>query len=318
MQDIAIILGSLAGVATAAVAIRISARSNRTLGSSPHATEEARRLEIERDIITKTITRLYEADSGLTRGQRDGLLVKYQRQMDAIQVKMQRLKNAGSSSMGADSGVGDLMVRMDEKLSKLDDRIYELSSSMAETRAKLLESNVRAFTREPPRGEPTMQGTEPASMHVAPSSGASVVVPSPSPPPKVPAAGTPAATGTKAGDKIESSQTHKGSLPSKAREVKPMPKARIINTDVKPKKESPEPKPKAGEADKDAKPKAGAVPDAGLQLSGGKVAQSTLDPHPKIPEMEEPIEDIDDAEDLKKIKDDINKALAKLSQTEVE
>ena len=74
MQDIAIILGSLAGVATAAAAIRIASKSNRT-PDVPHITEETRHLEIERDILTKTIARLYETDSGLTKSQRDGLLV---------------------------------------------------------------------------------------------------------------------------------------------------------------------------------------------------------------------------------------------------
>ncbi len=137
MQEIAIILGSLAGVATAAAAIRIAPKGNGA-PDGPQTTGESRYLEIEREILTKTIARLYEADTGLTKGQRDGLLIKYQHRLEIIQLKIQRLKHTGSSKE-TDEGVGNLMIRMDEKLSKLDERIHELSSSMAETRERLLQ-----------------------------------------------------------------------------------------------------------------------------------------------------------------------------------
>lgn len=331
MQDIAIILGSLAGVATAAVAIRISSRGNRA-PDAPHATEEARHLEIERDIITKTIARLYEPDSGLTRIQRDGLLIKYQRQMEAIQIKMQRLKHTGSSKE-VDGGVGDLMIRVDEKLSRLDERIYELSSSMAETNLKLLESSARMRTQEPLQDESTRQDVTsakisvavpagmPAGMHATPPAEAPVVQHTVTPdmaPPAVPA-GTPTKKHPKA-DQTSAGNAPKGSLPLKARQIKPMPQARIIKTDVKPKKEPPEPKPKerAG-ISKTAKLKTDVVPDAGDRPSGDKTGKNApLGSHADIPEIEEPVDDIDDAEELKKIKDDINKALTKLAQTEVE
>lgn len=303
MQDIAIILGSLAGVATAAVAIRIASKSNRA-PDAPQATEEVRHLEIERDILTKTIARLYETDSGLTNSQRDGLLIKYQRQMEAIQIKMQRLKHAGSSNSGKEiGGMSDLMIRVDEKLSRLDERIHELSSSMAETKMRLLESNSRMHVQEPHPDESTMHGVTPAKI-------AAAAMPFGTPPAKEPSrAGRP---GTGNAPKVQ----RRPRVP----EIKPMPKARIINTGDKAKKQpEPSPKDKTESGKAAAKPKTGMVSEATHLLPEDKAGQDApLVSQTKIPEIEEPIDDINDSDDLNKIKDDINKALAKLAQTEVE
>ena len=65
MQEIAIFLSSIAGVATAA-AIRKGPRNRPQLlsiGASAHIKSQINSLNIEKDILTKTISRLYQAES---------------------------------------------------------------------------------------------------------------------------------------------------------------------------------------------------------------------------------------------------------------
>ena len=132
MQEIAIILSSLAGVATAA-AVRRTPRNKPQLlsiGASAHIKSQINSLKIEKDILTKTITRLYQPDSDVSKIQKDKLLIKYQHQLGVILAKLEKLEAA---SKHPDLGpVGDgLITLMDQKLSKLDDRLYELSSKIA-------------------------------------------------------------------------------------------------------------------------------------------------------------------------------------------
>jgi hypothetical protein len=132
MQEIVIILSSLAGVATAA-AVRRAPRNKQQLlsiGASSHIKSQISSLRIEKDILTKTISRLYQTDSDLSKIQRDKLLLKYQHQLGIILAKLEKLEDA---SKHPDLGpVGDgLITLMDQKLSKLDDRLYELSSKIS-------------------------------------------------------------------------------------------------------------------------------------------------------------------------------------------
>ncbi|MDH3676861.1 MAG: hypothetical protein OEQ12_00980 [Nitrosopumilus sp.] len=131
MQEIVIILSSLAGVATA-VAVRKAPRNKSQLlsiGASSHIKSQISSLKIEKDILTKTISRLYQSDGELSKIQRDKLLVRYQHQLGIILAKLEKLEDA---SKHPDLGpVGDgLITLMDKKLSKLDDRLYELSSKI--------------------------------------------------------------------------------------------------------------------------------------------------------------------------------------------
>jgi len=131
MQEIAIILSSLAGVATA-VAVRKTPRNKTqllSLGASSHIKNQINTLKIEKDILTKTISRLYQSDSDLSKIQRDKLLLKYQHQLGIVLAKLEKLENA---SKHPDLGpIGDgLITLMDQKLSKLDERLFELSSKL--------------------------------------------------------------------------------------------------------------------------------------------------------------------------------------------
>jgi len=132
MQEIAIILSSLAGVATAAAARKMPRNKTQllSLGASSHIKSQINSLKIEKDILTKTISRLYQTDSDFPKIQRDKLLLKYQHQLGIVLAKLEKLEDA---SHHPDLGpIGDgLITLMDQKLSRLDDRLYELSSKIA-------------------------------------------------------------------------------------------------------------------------------------------------------------------------------------------
>lgn len=131
MQEIAIILSSIAGVATAAAARKIPKNKTQllSLGASSHIRTQINSLKIEKDILTKTISRLYQTDYDFPKIQKDKLLLKYQHQLGIVLAKLEKLEDA---SHHPDLGpIGDgLITLMDQKLSRLDDRLYELSSKI--------------------------------------------------------------------------------------------------------------------------------------------------------------------------------------------
>jgi hypothetical protein len=131
MQEIVIILSSLAGVATAAAARKMPRNKTQllSLGASSHIKSQISSLKIEKDILTKTIARLYQTDSDFPKIQRDKLLIRYQHQLGIILARLEKLEAA---SHHPDLGpIGDgLITLMDQKLSRLDDRLYELSSKI--------------------------------------------------------------------------------------------------------------------------------------------------------------------------------------------
>jgi len=137
MQEIVLILSSLAGVATAAAVRKMPRDKNQllSLGASSHIKSQISSLKIEKDILTKTISRLYQAESEFSKIQKDKLLLKYQHQLGIVLAKLEKLEQA---SHHPDLGpVGDgLITLMDQKLSKLDDRLYELSSKMVSTKVE--------------------------------------------------------------------------------------------------------------------------------------------------------------------------------------
>ncbi|MBT4550163.1 MAG: hypothetical protein HOC38_00490, partial [Nitrosopumilus sp.] len=86
MQEIALILSSLAGVATA-VAVRKMPRDKNqllTMGASSHIKNQINLLKIEKDILTKTISRLYQSENEFSKIQKNKLLLKYQHQLGII------------------------------------------------------------------------------------------------------------------------------------------------------------------------------------------------------------------------------------------
>jgi hypothetical protein len=140
MQEIAIILSSIAGVATAAAARKMPRNKTQllSLGASSHIRTQINSLKIEKDILTKTISRLYQTEYDLPKIQRDKLLIKYQHQLGIVLAKLENLEDA---SHHPDLGpIGDgLITLMDQKLSRLDDRLQELSSKIIAANAPISE-----------------------------------------------------------------------------------------------------------------------------------------------------------------------------------
>jgi hypothetical protein len=316
MQEIVLILSSLAGVATAAAVRKMPRDKNQllSLGASSHIKSQINSLKIEKDILTKTISRLYQAESEFSKIQKDKLLLKYQHQLGIVLAKLEKLEQASNHP---DLGpVGDgLITLMDQKLSKLDDRLYELSSKMStkvetpkvkvpevkqETKQKI--SNVFNFDK------PKESKMEPIEI-----------------PP------------TKSRQSFElttltniSRKEPKFPLFEEEKKVtKPMPQPRVVPTEViKPKEEIVQeiiqPKPKVEdkiEIIQSVTPK----PETKLETKpdiNKEVAK--INEHKALPEpiKEKPVtldDDFgDDTDDLDKIKGDIMKVLSKLDQAEVE
>ena len=97
---------------------------------------EANSLIMERDILTKTIFRVYQQDSNLTKIQRDKLLTRYQYQLGVVVTKIEELGNAMRNT-GTNHSDEGLFAAMEQKLSRIDERLQEMSS-------KITPSNKRA------------------------------------------------------------------------------------------------------------------------------------------------------------------------------
>ena len=317
MQEIVLILSSLAGVATAAAVRRMPKDKNQllSLGASSHIKSQISSLKIEKDILTKTISRLYQADSEFSKIQKDKLLLKYQHQLGIILAKLEKLEQASNHP---DLGpVGDgLITLMDQKLSKLDDRLYELSSKMQSAKVETPKS------KEPEVKQESKQKFSKVFNFDKPkeSKMESVEIPP-----------------TKSRQSFELTTLTNVSrkepeFPLFEKEevkqiVKPMPKPRVIQTElIKPKEEIVQeiiqPKPKI--EDKIEIIQSVPNPETTFETKpdlNKEVAKITE--HKALPEQKpKPVtldDDFDDdADDLDKIKGDIMKVLSKLDQAEVE
>ena len=131
MQEIALFLSSIAGACTAAAVKKFPKNKVEvgTIGSNSQIKNQINSLRLEKEILTKTITRLYQNDSGLSKIQRDRLLLRYQHQLGIILAKIEKLEVASKHPDLGPIGEG-LITLMDQKLSQLDKRLYELSSKI--------------------------------------------------------------------------------------------------------------------------------------------------------------------------------------------
>jgi len=99
------------------------------IGANAHIINQINSLQVEKDILTKTISRLYENDSDLNKIQRDRLLLRYQHQLGVIIARIQKLETVSKHPDLGPLGEG-LITLMDQKLSQLDQRLYELTSKI--------------------------------------------------------------------------------------------------------------------------------------------------------------------------------------------
>jgi len=326
MQEIVLILSSLAGVATAAAIRKMPRDKNQllSLGASSHIKSQINSLKIEKDILTKTISRLYQADSEFSKIQKDKLLLKYQHQLGIILAKLEKLEQA---SKHPDLGpVGDgLITLMDQKLSKLDDRLYELSSKMTsaktetpkikgpevkkqEPKQKTSKSFKNTFNFEKPK-ETKIEPIEIPAIKSRQSFELTTLTNISKTEPKFPLF-----------EKEESKQHI----------VNPMPQPKIIQTElIKPKEEIVQEiiQPKQKVEDKieiiqsgAPEPKSETKPDINKEVA--KITEHKALPEPKSQQKPKPTtldDDFDDdVDDLDKIKGNIMKVLLKLDQAEVE
>ena len=313
MQEIVLILSSIAGVATA-VAVRKMPRDKNQLlsiGASSHIKSQINSLKIEKDILTKTISRLYQAENEFPKIQKDKLLLKYQHQLGIILAKLEKLEQASNHP---DLGpVGDgLISLMDQKLSKLDDRLYELSSKMSNSKIQTPEikqekEEIKQEISKSIKG--TFNFEKPKETKIDP-----IAIPP-----------------TKSRQSFElTTLTNiprtepKFPLFEKKEIVKPMPQPKIIQTElIKPKEEIGKEVIQPKVEDKveiiqsiTPKPTFENKPDLNKEVA--KITE-----HKALPEPEQKVSTIDndfddDTDDLDKIKGDIMRVLSKLDQAEVE
>jgi hypothetical protein len=152
MQELVLVLGSVAGACTAVAMDRIPKRKNNKLifRASPAIKNQIRSLKIEREILAKTISRLYQQDSGLTKIQRDRLLLRYQHQLGLIIAKIEKLEAASKHPDLGPLGDG-LITLMDQKLSQLDQKLLEISSKITTPTQQIKQSeSVKEFFHEKP------------------------------------------------------------------------------------------------------------------------------------------------------------------------
>ncbi len=301
MQEIAIILSSLAGVATAAAARKMPRNKTQllSLGASSHIKSKISSLKIEEDILTKTIARLYQTDSDFPKIQRDKLLLKYQHQLGIVLARLEKLEEA---SHHPDLGpIGDgLITLMDQKLSRLDDRLYELSLKIANVPIPEIKEEVK------PEAKPSRKifnFEKPKETKLDP-----IVIPQPSS-----RQSFELTTLTRFSDKEPKFQIFE----------KPIePKVEIIREMIQPKEEIIIVQPKVEDKIEIiqsviAKPeiKLETKPDINKEVA--KITEHKSLPEPKKSTILD--DDFDeDKDDLDKIKGDIMKVLSKIEQAEVE
>ena len=319
MQEIALILSSIAGVATAAAVRKMPRDKNQllSLGASSHIKNQINSLKIEKDILTKTISRLYQAEDEFSKIQKDKLLLKYQHQLGMILAKLEKLEQA---SKHPDLGpVGDgLISLMDQKLSKLDDRLYDLSSKISNSKiqTKEIKQEKEQMKQQISKSiKDTFNFEKPKETKIDPIS---------IPP-------------TKSRQSFEiTTLTNipktepKFPLFEKKQVVKTMPQPKIIQTElIKPKeeivKEIIQPKPKVEDKVEivksiTAKPEVLFDNKPNLDKEVAKITEHKALPEPEQKSKVSTIDDDfdDDTDDLDKIKGDIMRVLSKLDQAEVE
>ncbi len=320
MQEIAIILSSIAGVATAA-AVRKTPRNKPLLlsiGASSHIKSQINSLKIEKDILTKTISRLYQTDLDFSKIKRDKLLLKYQHQLGIILAKLEKLEDA---SKHPDLGpVGDgLITLMDQKLSKLDERLYELSSKI--TTANVLIPEIRKEkTSEIAKSEPKYESKQEPQIEIKPEK-STFSFDKPSPIKSEPIVIPP----TKSRQSFELTTLTKFSknepkFPLFEKQIEA--KEEIINEIIQPKPEIQE-KIEIVQSIASTKPIISFETKPDLSAEVRKITKFKALPQPQEKNSKPDVNieddfDEDDSDDLDKIKGEIMSVLSKLDQAEVE
>ena len=156
MQELALLLSSLAGAASAVAVHKMPrGRGISTIGASRRVRSQIEALENEQGLLNKAVARLYDGGD-LPAEKRDALLEKYQGRLSEVRARIDGLNAAGSHP---DLGpVGDgLLALMDQRLSGLDARLHEISARMQPPRP---EKPPEKRAPERPRPEPKARAAE--------------------------------------------------------------------------------------------------------------------------------------------------------------
>lgn len=156
MQELALLLSSLAGAASAVAVHKMPrGRGISTIGASRRVRSQIESLENEQGLLNKAVARLYDGGD-LPVEKRDALLEKYQGRLSEVRARIDGLNAAGSHP---DLGpVGDgLLALMDQRLAGLDARLHEISARMQPPRQ---EKPPEKRVPERPRPEPKARATE--------------------------------------------------------------------------------------------------------------------------------------------------------------
>ncbi len=130
-----------------------------TIGSNSQIVSQLHSLQIEKDILTKTIARLYQNEGDLTKIQKDRLLLKYQHQLGVVITRIEKLENASKHPDLGPLGDG-LITLMDQKLSQLDQRLYELTSKIQVAQSQK-EAEIKTSEKKQARVETIEEKTKP-------------------------------------------------------------------------------------------------------------------------------------------------------------
>jgi len=117
-----------------------------SIGANAHIKSQLNSLNIEKEILTKTISRLYQHEVDLSKIQRDRLLIRYQHQLGIVFAKIEKLEAASKHPDLGPLGDG-LITLMDQKLSQLDKRLYELTSKINIANTQIEENKLKTETR---------------------------------------------------------------------------------------------------------------------------------------------------------------------------
>ena len=116
-----------------------------SIGANAHIKSQLNSLNIEKEILTKTISRLYQHEVELSKIQRDRLLIRYQHHLGIVLVKIEKLEAASKHPDLGPLGDG-LITLMDQKLSQLDKRLYELTSKINIANTQIEENKLKTET----------------------------------------------------------------------------------------------------------------------------------------------------------------------------
>lgn len=149
-MEVALIISSIAGAATAATINKFPKKNKVSLiGANSHIKAQIDTLRIEKEILTKTISRLYTDSPDLTKIQRDKLLLRYQHQLGVILSKIEKLEQASKHPDLGPLGDG-LITLMDQKLSALDKKLVEISTKISVAQIQLEKPEIK---KEEPKKE---------------------------------------------------------------------------------------------------------------------------------------------------------------------